>query len=169
VIERASRIAYVGVGSNQLAEDNIARGMALLAARFRIAQRSRMYTSKDTTGQGADYLNLVVGLICAPTMSVLKDQCREVERLCGRDRNEPSAVALDLDVLMLVDTTAEPAVSESYLPPVSEFGKSAHVLLPLADLLPDWIHPDRGVTLTEICAELGDAAIRPIEYRAHEG
>jgi 2-amino-4-hydroxy-6-hydroxymethyldihydropteridine diphosphokinase len=88
----------------------------------------------------------------------------ETERRFGRERREVNAARiLDLDLLAygdLVRTDAPPLL------PHPRLHERAFVLLPLADVAPDWRHPADGRTLAEMIRALpAEQSIRPLPER----
>jgi len=85
----------------------------------------------------------------------------ETERRFGRERREVNAARiLDLDLIAygdLVRTDAPPLL------PHPRLHERAFVLLPLADVAPDWRHPADGRTLPEMIRALpAEQSIRPL-------
>jgi 2-amino-4-hydroxy-6-hydroxymethyldihydropteridine diphosphokinase len=88
----------------------------------------------------------------------------ETERRFGRERRTINeARILDLDLIAygdLVRTDAPPLL------PHPRLQERAFVLLPLADLVPDWRHPVDGRTLSEMIRALPPGqSIRPLAER----
>ena len=79
---------------------------------------------------------------------------QHIERLLGRVRNIPDGPrSVDLDLLLYGDLIIDEADLTVPHPRMTE---RAFVLVPLADILPDAIHPVSQRTVTQLLAELGD-------------
>ena len=98
------------------------------------------------------YLNAaVVGetqLSARELMSTLLD----IERERGRTRSHVrSARTLDLDLILYGDTIID---ETGVLVPHPRFRDRAFVLQPLAEIAPDWIDPQTGLSIAELLARL---------------
>jgi 2-amino-4-hydroxy-6-hydroxymethyldihydropteridine diphosphokinase len=99
------------------------------------------------------YVNAVVEAATALAPEALLALLHEVEREFGRVRREVNAARiLDLDLLAYGDL-----VRDGPGPPVlphPRLAERAFVLLPLADLRPDWRHPATGESIRALIARL---------------
>jgi 2-amino-4-hydroxy-6-hydroxymethyldihydropteridine diphosphokinase len=133
-------LAYVGLGAN-LGD----AGAALQTALGRLAQApgvlscrtSDLYRSAPVDATGPDYLNAVAELrttLCAMDLLAL---LQALENQAGRERPYRNAPrTLDLDLLLYGDARIQAPTLE--VPHPRMWGR-AFVLLPLADLVPDWV------------------------------
>jgi len=118
---------------------------------------SRIYESDPADGSGQPpYLNQVVLLETGLAPVALLNVCRKIETACGRERtagNRWESRTLDLDILFWEDAViAEPDLTV----PHPEADRRSFVLIPLADLLPEFIHPVTGKSVTDLIAGLKD-------------
>jgi 2-amino-4-hydroxy-6-hydroxymethyldihydropteridine diphosphokinase len=132
---------YVGVGSNEDAEEQLRRAVAALEMRFGPVRRSSVYRGAATGAPAPDYSNLVVGFSTSASLGELLAALAEIERLAGRVRGSQTGVAcpLDLDLLLygrLVDAEARI--------PRAEIRRRAYVREPLAEVAPAILHPVTG-------------------------
>lgn len=90
-----------------------------------------------------DYLNAVVGLQTQLSALNLLDELQNIENLHGRVRDGErwGARTLDLDLLLYSDSVIDTPVLSVPHPGISE---RSFVLLPLAELAPDLIVPNKG-------------------------
>jgi 2-amino-4-hydroxy-6-hydroxymethyldihydropteridine diphosphokinase len=99
------------------------------------------------------YVNAVIEVATALVPEALLALLHEVEREFGRVRREVNAARiLDLDLLAygdLVRDGPEPPVL-----PHPRLAERAFVLLPLADLRPDWRHPATGESVRALIGRL---------------
>ena len=182
-----SRRALVAFGAN-LPQDGMDLRQILLAARDAVIVQglamqafSRMFrTPAFPAGSGDDYLN-AVGAFSVPdgmTAEQILACLHRVEALAGRKRGVRwGARVLDLDLLALDDAVLPDAETQDRwraLPldeqaaraprqlilPHPRLQDRAFVLVPLADVAPDWRHPRTGLTVTGMLAALppGDVA-----------
>ena len=152
------RRAYLGMGSNIDSLRNIASGRAALVRQFGPAEFSTLYESPPLNGVGDSYLNLVCALTTTLNWSELGAQLKRIEDKCGRVRGENAgtAVALDLDLLNLIGADPD---DQNHALEIDELRHASFVLAPLAELLPDWRHPQTHLTLAELWGEVADSAL----------
>ena len=130
---------FLGLGSNHDRERNLCSAIELLSASFGSLQRSSVYESAPHGHSGAPYFNLVVMLETDTSVAALKQQLREIEARCGRDRDgAPGVCTLDIDLLLYGDQVGE--VDGVQLPHRDVLAR-AYVLQPLAELAPEQLHP----------------------------
>jgi 2-amino-4-hydroxy-6-hydroxymethyldihydropteridine diphosphokinase len=130
---------FIGAGSNADSERRLRAAIAELERRFGGLRCSSIYRSPAVGAPGADYSNLVVALHARLDVDSLREELRDIEALCGRTREDPAAVALDLDLLLFgcrVDAQRKlPRPGLLTLP---------FVRVPLAELAPELAHPVTG-------------------------
>jgi 2-amino-4-hydroxy-6-hydroxymethyldihydropteridine diphosphokinase len=153
-------IAYLGVGSNLNAEENMRLACRELRDRFSVQKISTVYRSKALGFDGDDFLNAVV---CIETELSPRDLCRQIElihELAGRRRRPDKFVSRTLDIdLLLCDQLVvnEPPVRL----PRDDVLQHNFVLKPLAEIAPDYRHPVTGKSLKDHWQEF-DAASHPL-------
>lgn len=146
---------YIGVGSNRAPRDHLGRGTTMLRERFGQVLCSTVYQNPAVGFDGADFLNLVIGLTTAEPLESVVQALRGIEDACGRDRSGPKfgPRTLDLDLLLYGDTVLDaPGVAI----PRDEILERAFVLRPLAELAPDLVHPGTGLTMAQHWAAFDD-------------
>lgn len=112
---------------------------------------------RDTTDPGSGwFLNGVVRLDTDLEPRHLLSLCREVERALGRDQDRRGGPrTLDLDILFYGDRI----VNEGDLMiPHPRLHQRRFVLMPLAELAPEWQHPVFKRTVRDLLTHLADPA-----------
>jgi 2-amino-4-hydroxy-6-hydroxymethyldihydropteridine diphosphokinase len=104
-----------------------------------------------------DYVNGVVGLRSGIDPAALLARLQAVERAFGRVRGAVNAArTLDLDILAmggLLRDAPDPIL------PHPRMHERGFVLLPLADVAPDWTHPRSGRSLSSLTADLPEQGV----------
>jgi 2-amino-4-hydroxy-6-hydroxymethyldihydropteridine diphosphokinase len=159
----------IGVGSNLPSPEfgppraTCEAALAELSRRgLRIVQQSRWFESAPIPRSDQPWF--VNGVVVAETSLAPGDLLallHETERRFGRQRREVNAARiLDLDLIAygdVVRTDAPPLL------PHPRLHERAFVLLPLADVAPDWRHPADGRPLTAMIRALpSEQLIRPL-------
>ncbi|MBI3505540.1 MAG: 2-amino-4-hydroxy-6-hydroxymethyldihydropteridine diphosphokinase [Proteobacteria bacterium] len=163
---------FVALGANLPSEAGppartlVAAMDALDAAGLRVAARSRIYESPPWP-QPSDqpwYANAVVRLETRLDPVALLERLHAVERAFGRVRSVPNAPrALDLD---LIDHDGAVRRDAAPLLPHPRMSTRAFVLLPLAELAPDWRDPADGTPIGDMIRHLpADTICRPLAER----
>jgi 2-amino-4-hydroxy-6-hydroxymethyldihydropteridine diphosphokinase len=142
-------IAYLGLGSNVDARNNITSGIAELRAAFGDLDLSPVYQTPAFGFEGDDFINLVARVETAMSPLQLKGYLHALEDRHQRDRLAPkySDRTLDIDILLYDDLYLHGPTLQL---PREEILSAAHVLKPLADLAPDLQHPVTRTTISEI-------------------
>jgi dihydroneopterin aldolase/2-amino-4-hydroxy-6-hydroxymethyldihydropteridine diphosphokinase len=152
---------FISLGSNIEPERNLPDALRKLAVRCRVVAASPVYetTPVGTKTQQANFLNAAVLIETELSAAELKDQVLSaIERDMGRVRTEDKYAPriIDLDISLFNNEVLD--VGERHIPD-PEILKLAHVARPLADLAPDYRHPETGQTLLEIATSLPDAGL----------
>jgi len=133
-------IAYLGLGSNVDARNNISSGIDALRLAFDRVELSPIYQTAAFGFEGDDFINLVARIETEMSPLRLKEFLNGLEDQHDRNRSAPrySDRTLDIDILLYDDLyLLSPALSI----PRGEILSAAHVLKPLADLAPELVHP----------------------------
>jgi len=148
---------FLSLGSNIDRARHIRAGLDALAQRFGDLAVSRVFESEAVGFDGDNFYNLVVGLETDLPVGELALRLREIEDANGRLRGGPkfSARTLDIDILTVGDLTG---TVDGVKLPRAEILKNAFVLLPLAELAPDAVHPLAGKAYRQLWDEYDQAS-----------
>jgi 2-amino-4-hydroxy-6-hydroxymethyldihydropteridine diphosphokinase len=121
---------------------------------LRVLARSPWYESAPVPPSDQPwYVNGVVRVATALSPAEVLSELHRIEAELGRQRVERNeARSVDLDILafgkMILNGPAPPIV------PHPRMAERAFVLLPLADVAPDWRHPATGERISDLIARL---------------
>lgn len=151
---------FIGIGANLPSISGSPRQTceraveALAATGLRIVARSRWYGSAPVPASDQPwYVNGVIAVETGSNPIQLLEILHRVETAFGRvrrDRNE--ARVLDLDLLAFDGVVARGP--DGPILPHPRLHERAFVLLPLAELAPQWCHPDSGESIATLIARL---------------
>ena len=145
---------YLSIGSNIEPEINLPKSIQLLREYGQVKEISSIWESEAVGSDGPNFLNLCVLFLTELQPADLKEQIiRPIESRLGRiryaDKNAPRTIDLDI---VLFDNQ----------PLNVEFWEYAFVVVPLAELLPDYQHPVRREKLSRVSEQLqGQVWIMP--------
>jgi 2-amino-4-hydroxy-6-hydroxymethyldihydropteridine diphosphokinase len=133
-------VVYLSLGSNIDRHKYIAAGLDAIADLFGALRISSVYESKSVGFNGSNFFNLVVGLQTDLSIANLSEQLKGIENKNGRVRSGPkfSPRTLDIDILTYGNFVG---VDSGVELPRTEIRQNAFVLLPLAEIAPDELHP----------------------------
>lgn len=148
---------FLGLGSNLGArEATLVQALVALAARgFHVERKSGLYLTEPVGGPPQEwYLNQVVDGLTALSPDDLLAACLEVESEHGRVRGVRNAPrTLDVDILFYGDLLRDTPELQLPHPRLHE---RRFVLVPLAELAPELVHPRFGLTVRELLARCPD-------------
>lgn len=144
-------LAVIAFGSNIEPERHVFAAVEALSRHLRVLATSPVYETPPVGAPGTPpFLNgaVLVETDLSPR-EVRQRVLRPIEEALGRTRGEdPNAPrTIDLDLVLYEDVVEENA--EMCLP-APDILRHAHVAVPLADLVPDWVHPTTGETMARI-------------------
>ena len=151
---------YLGLGSNIDPEDNLRFAIGELHRTYGELRLSNVYRNAAVGFEGADFLNLAVGLESNDSPADIHETIEAIHDRVGRQRDDDkySSRPLDIDLLLYDDlVTAGPPVRL----PRRDVLEYSFALLPLYELAPDYVHPETGRTLAEHWQEC-DAGRHPM-------
>lgn len=137
---------YLNLGSNIQPEINLVKAIHLLSEYGEVREVSNAWESRSVGAPGPNYLNACV-LFLSPLAKVeLKEQIiRPIEARLGRIRGENKYTprTIDIDIVLFDDQQSRDG-----------FWESAFVIVPLADIYPEYQNPVTGENITEIATRL---------------
>lgn len=120
----------------------------------RLLRRSAWYRSAPVGPPQPDYLNGCAVLAVSLTPEELLDRLQATEARFGRVRAERwGPRTLDLDLILFGDLILS---GERLQIPHPRLQERTFVLVPLAEIAPDWIEPHTGRTVAALARALGD-------------
>jgi 2-amino-4-hydroxy-6-hydroxymethyldihydropteridine diphosphokinase len=142
---------YLSLGSNLEPQHHLLAALAELRERFGAIDVSPAYRSKAVGFDGADFVNLAVGLDTELSPEALNNWLHALEDRHGRRRDVPrfSDRTLDIDIV-LYDMLVSDGSGHLQIPR-GEL-RHAFVLRPIADIAPHVRHPVSGLSMTELWA-----------------
>jgi 2-amino-4-hydroxy-6-hydroxymethyldihydropteridine diphosphokinase len=141
--------AWLSLGSNIDRRRHIRQALEDLRSHFGELQMSPVYESEAVGCAGDNFYNLVVGIRTALPIEALVERLREIERQHGRLRSDDKFAprTLDIDLLTYADWVVDkPGIQL----PRDEITHYAFVLLPLAEVAGNEVHPLTGLTYREL-------------------
>ena len=145
---------YLGLGSNLgNRQDNLDRALDFLSQRLRIAKVSSVYDTEPVGNTNQPrFLNLVCQVSTGLEPMALLTLVKGIERKLGRlpqTSNAPRPI--DIDILFYDDQVIE---TPELVIPHPRLTERAFVLIPMAEIAPDLVHPVNGKTIKELTRDL---------------
>ena len=147
---------WLDLGSNIDRDISLQNALQALAADFGLVRSSHAYESAPVGfADQPRFYNLCAELETNLSPDELRLRLRELEDRLGRVRgaNKYGPRTIDID-LVLHETLQDARL------PHPQVEQEAFVLVPLAELIPDFIHPLRRVTLGELAAKCSHDLVR---------
>ena len=140
---------FVDIGSNIKREENIQSCVDQLRVDFPDIVFSKAYESESLGFEGDPFINITAGFETDLSYPDLKFHLKNIENKHARERMRKTKFisrTLDVDVILYGNQVLQP----EYDVPRSEILKYPFVLFPLAEIAPDFIHPQQKVAISEL-------------------
>lgn len=139
---------------------NLRAALSTLHSHPRLAVRSvsPVYRTEPLTERRQDdFFNCAIELRTELTPEELLHVCMDIEVKLGRKRpgRKHSPRPIDLDIVFFGNRTVATANLKI---PHPRYGERKFVLVPLADIAPDFVCPDTGLTVNEALEVCGDGS-----------
>ena len=141
---------HLNIGSNKNRRINIRLALNKLKSNFTDITVSSIFESPAEGFVGSNFYNVGVNAKTKNNIYEVVDILHDIENLLGRDRSLPkfSSRIIDLDLVLYND-----AIDEDLKVPRRDILKYAFVLAPLAELNPEDIHPQKGISFLNLWEE----------------
>jgi 2-amino-4-hydroxy-6-hydroxymethyldihydropteridine diphosphokinase len=153
-----SNLAYLSLGSNIDPERNLPAAVAHLSQFGRIKAVSNVWqTAAVGFTKQADFLNAAVLLETKLSAAELRRQAiAQIENGLGRVRtkNKNGPRSIDIDIMLFNRDVFSMGWRRI---PDPELLENAHVAIPMAEIAPDYVHPENNLTLREIAWQFNPA------------
>ena len=143
-------LLHLNIGSNQNRRINIRLALNKLESNFTDITVSSLFESPAEGFVGSNFYNVGVNARTKNNINEVVDILHDIENSLGRERSLPkfSSRIIDLDLVLYNNV-----IDEDLKVPRRDILKYAFVLAPLAELDPNGLHPQKGVSYLNLWEE----------------
>ncbi|KAF0221355.1 MAG: 2-amino-4-hydroxy-6-hydroxymethyldihydropteridine [Geobacteraceae bacterium] len=156
---RPPNLAYLSLGSNIEPERNLRAAVQKLAGFGNVRALSAVWESPpDGVADQPDFLNAAVLLETALSAKALRETAiASIEAELGRVRTENKNAPRTIDIDIMLFNRDVLKVGRRCIPD-PEIRERPFVAIPLAEIAPDYVHPETGETLRQIAQRFDPVA-----------
>ena len=160
-----TNLAYLSLGSNIDPEHNLPKAVSQLAQFGRVKAASSVWqTAPVGFSKQQDFLNAAVLLETELSARILRqDAITKIESSMGRVRTENKNGPRTIDIDIMLFNRDILSIDHRRIPD-PELLERSFVAIPMAEIAPDYVHPEKNVTLAEIARRFNPAT-EPIKRR----
>jgi 2-amino-4-hydroxy-6-hydroxymethyldihydropteridine diphosphokinase len=141
-----SHLAYLSLGSNIQPELHLLKAIERLQTYGRIEKISNAWESESVGAEGPNYLNACLSLVTPLSQTALKGQAlHPIETELGRRRSADKFAprTIDIDIVIFDGLSCD-----------DKYWEQAFVVLPLAEILPEYQNPVTKESIIQTAARL---------------